>query len=75
MQSLYGKFRLVTKQTMDSLKNVELKKIASFESKFLGCSMNQTSGFNSEHSSSGAFFLVYFIFDFFPDACLLFRFS
>ncbi|KAI3454419.1 hypothetical protein Pfo_011082 [Paulownia fortunei] len=58
MQSLYGKLRLVTKQTVNNLKNVELKKIASFESKFLGCSMNQFSGFNSQHCISGsAFFL------------------
>ncbi|KAL0341581.1 UNVERIFIED_CONTAM: 50S ribosomal protein L19-1, chloroplastic [Sesamum calycinum] len=53
MQSLYGKLRLVMKQTLN---NVE--RIVSFESKFLGCSMNQWSGFNSPHSSSSsAFFL------------------
>ncbi|KAK4394837.1 50S ribosomal protein L19-1, chloroplastic [Sesamum angolense] len=53
MQSLYGKLRLVMTQTLN---NVE--RIVSFESKFLGCSMNQWSGFNSPHSSSSsAFFL------------------
>ncbi|KAL0318584.1 UNVERIFIED_CONTAM: 50S ribosomal protein L19, chloroplastic [Sesamum angustifolium] len=53
MHSLYGKLRLAMKQTLN---NVE--RIVSFESKFLGCSMNQWSGFNSPHSSSSsAFFL------------------
>ncbi|XP_011071963.1 50S ribosomal protein L19-1, chloroplastic isoform X1 [Sesamum indicum] len=56
MQSLYGKLRLVMKQMVDNVKNVE--RIVSFESKFLGCSMNQWSGFNSPQScSSSAFFL------------------
>ncbi|KAL0417201.1 UNVERIFIED_CONTAM: 50S ribosomal protein L19-1, chloroplastic [Sesamum latifolium] len=54
MQSLYGKLRLVMKQTVNNVNNVE--RIVS--SNFLGCSMNQWSGFNSPHlSSSSAFFL------------------
>ncbi|KAK6148292.1 hypothetical protein DH2020_019204 [Rehmannia glutinosa] len=53
MQSLYGKLRLVTKQTVSNLINVELKKVASLEMKFLACSMNQSSRLNSQHSSSG----------------------
>ncbi|KAL6583732.1 hypothetical protein OROMI_003021 [Orobanche minor] len=48
MQSLYGKLRLVTKQTVN--------KIVSFESNFLGCSMNQSSRFDSHHSSPGSAF-------------------
>ncbi|GFQ05688.1 50S ribosomal protein l19 chloroplastic [Phtheirospermum japonicum] len=56
MQSLYGKLRLVTKQTLSSLKNAE--KFASLEPKLLGCSMNQSSGFNSQHSSYGSAFCL-----------------
>ncbi|KAL6524533.1 hypothetical protein OROHE_016204 [Orobanche hederae] len=48
MQSLYGKLRMVTKQTVN--------KIGSFESNFLGCSMNQSSRFDSHHSSPGSAF-------------------
>lgn len=60
MQSLYGKFRLVTKQSINTLKNVELSKAACFESRFSGCSMNRSSGFHSGRSCSGAaFFSVY----------------
>ncbi|XP_057767565.1 50S ribosomal protein L19-1, chloroplastic-like isoform X1 [Salvia miltiorrhiza] len=51
MQSLYGKFRLVAKQTINSLKNIELSKVASVESRYSGCSMNRCLGFNSERSS------------------------
>ncbi|XP_047939262.1 50S ribosomal protein L19, chloroplastic-like isoform X2 [Salvia hispanica] len=58
MQSLYGKFRLVTKQTINSLKNVELSKVASTESRYLGCSINRCSGFSSERASSSAAFLL-----------------
>lgn len=58
MQSLYGKFRLVTKQTINTLKNVELSKAASFESRSSVCSMNRSSGFNSGHSCSGAAFVL-----------------
>ncbi|KAL0356261.1 UNVERIFIED_CONTAM: 50S ribosomal protein L19-1, chloroplastic [Sesamum radiatum] len=60
MQSLYGKLRLVMKQTVNNVKNVE--RIVSFESNFLGCSMNRWSGFNSPHSgSSSAFFLDFIV--------------
>lgn len=71
MQSLCGKFRLVTKQSINTLKNVELSKVACFESRFSGCSMNRSSGFHSGRSCSGAaFFSVYlfvvlFFFSFF----------
>ncbi|KAL3628902.1 hypothetical protein CASFOL_027948 [Castilleja foliolosa] len=56
MQSLYGKLRLVTKQTLNSLKNAE--KIVSIEPRFLGCSMNQLSRFNSQQSSYGSAFCL-----------------
>ncbi|KAG6384757.1 hypothetical protein SASPL_153575 [Salvia splendens] len=58
MQSLYGKFRLVTKQTINSLKNVKLSKVASTESRYLGCSINRCSGFSSERACSSAAFLL-----------------
>lgn len=56
MQSLYGKFRLVTKQSINTLKNVELSKVACIESRFSGCSMNRSSGFHSGRSCSGTAF-------------------
>ncbi|KAG8378771.1 hypothetical protein BUALT_Bualt07G0019700 [Buddleja alternifolia] len=55
MQSLCGKLRQVTIQTVSNLKNVDLKQIASFDSKFLRCSIYQPSRFISD--SSSAFFL------------------
>ncbi|KAL3642306.1 hypothetical protein CASFOL_013121 [Castilleja foliolosa] len=48
MQSLYGKLRLVTKETVKSLKNAE-NLLVSLEPKFLGCSTNQSSRFSSQH--------------------------
>lgn len=65
MQSLYGKLRLVTKQTLNNLKNLESRTIAAVDAEYLGCSI-QSSGFISQHSSLGSgFLLVLFHFCFF----------
>ncbi|KAL8465602.1 hypothetical protein ACS0TY_034911 [Phlomoides rotata] len=56
MQSLYGKLRLVAKQTFNCLKNIEPKSIAFSESESLGCLINRSLGFNSHHSRFGAAF-------------------
>ncbi|KAL7138888.1 hypothetical protein ABFS83_09G013300 [Erythranthe nasuta] len=53
MQSMCGKLRLVAKQAFNNLKNAELKPIASFDSKFFGCSI-PSSAFNSSHRSNFA---------------------
>ncbi|KAL2482524.1 50S ribosomal protein L19-1 [Forsythia ovata] len=56
MQSLYGKIRFSTRQTVNNLKNVDFKSICSLESKVQGHSFAHSLQFKSQLGSSSAFF-------------------
>ncbi|KAL3835252.1 hypothetical protein ACJIZ3_009988 [Penstemon smallii] len=57
MQSLCGKLRFLTKQTLSNVRNVGFKEIASAESKSLGYSIGQCSRLDSQLCSSSVMLL------------------
>ncbi|KZV34755.1 hypothetical protein F511_00657 [Dorcoceras hygrometricum] len=57
MQSLFGKLRFFSRLRSENLKNIDLKTVSCFESKFLASLANQAPGFNYHLYSSSAFFL------------------
>ncbi|KAK6149033.1 hypothetical protein DH2020_016558 [Rehmannia glutinosa] len=57
MQSMLGKIRLLSRQTLGIIKNADLNSVAAIESKFFSCSVIQSSQFNAQHCSDSAFIL------------------